>query len=549
MNLISFKDSSPISAGAMYSTREEREETIKLLLDDAKCAKSGAEQYFQKMKSYYDGTHLTESRTGQFLADAEIPWKPATVPDGYMHVESQIDADMPDFEFLGREESDAETAKVREAVVRYVCDGADLETKNATCERRLNLYGTSVWKMSVGVGNDGADIIIDAPSPEAIYPDPSATTLDECEYVGYVYSMSRIKAERVFEYDLSRLGTSVDEIMKENGVELGLTDTVDVVEWWYRQQSDGEGECEYVVGDAVETRPCAYRSGDIAFSILIGGREIRNVPKFWQKTDYGKYPFVLMNKTPRDGSIWGKSELEAIIPLIDAADRQLALAQLNTAFASNDIVVYEENAFSADSYPNNAPGATWKMRPGMLDKVKRLGGLSGDNVAHYEIVEKYRTLMKEALGNYDYLQGSATSQVTTATGLALLSDRASRRMNAKNVCKKAGFERLYRLIDYLALELYDEDDVRRIVGNEADVSSFGTSGYIPELDVRVSVGDGVDNSRSFTLSALCDLINMNVTEDNYPIVRAYISALGIPEKDKICASLDEKFDTEKGEEQ
>lgn len=549
MNLISFKDSSPLPTGAMYGTRKEREDTIKLLLDDAKSAKSGAEQYFQKMKSYYDGTHITESQTGQFLADSSLPWKPATVPDGYMHVESQIDADMPDFEFLGREESDAETAKVREQVVRYVCDGADLETKNAQNERRLNLYGTAVWKLSVGVGADGADVMIDAPSPEAIYPDPSASSLDECEYVGYVYSMSRIKAERIFEYDLSRMGKSVGDIMRENGTEPGMTDNVEVVEWWYKQQSDGEGESEYVVGDAIETRPCPYKSGDVAFSILIGGREIRNVPKFWQSTGYGKYPFVIMSKTPRDGSIWGKSELEAIIPLIDAADRQLALAQLNTAFAANDIVVYEENAFAADSYPQNSPGSTWKLRPGMLDKVKRLGGLAGDNVAHYEIVEKYRTLMKDALGNYDYLQGSATSQVTTATGLALLSDRASRRMNAKNVCKKAGFERLYRLIDYLALELYDEGDVRRIVGDGAKVAVYGKNGYIPELDVRVSVGDGVDNSRSFTLSALNDLINMNVTEENYPIVRAYISALGIPEKDKICAALDARFFSEEGEEQ
>ena len=549
MNLISFKDSSQAQTGAMYGTRKEREDTVKLLLDDAKSAKSGAEQYFQKMKSYYDGTHITESQTGQFLADASLPWKPATVPDGYMHVESQIDADMPDFEFLGREESDAETAKVREQVVRYVCDGADLETKNAMSERRLNLYGTAGWKLSVGVGECGADSIIDAPSPEAIYPDPSATSLDECEYVGYVYSMSRIKAERVFEYDLSRMGKSVGDIMRENGTEPGLTDSIEVVEWWYKQPSDGVGESDFVVGDTVETRPCPYKSGDIAFSILIGGHEIRNVPKFWQSTGYGKYPFVIMNKTPRDGSIWGKSELEAIIPLIDAADRQLALAQLNTAFASNDIVVYEENAFAADSYPQNSPGATWKLRPGMLDRVKRLGGLAGDNIAHYEIVEKYRTLMKDALGNYDYLQGSATSQVTTATGLALLSDRASRRMNAKNVCKKAGFERLYRLIDYLALELYDESDVRRIVGEDAEVSDYGKNGYIPELDVRVSVGDGVDNSRSFTLSALNDLINMNVTEENYPIVRAYISALGIPEKDEICASLDARFQNDEGEEQ
>lgn len=549
MNLITFKKTSPVDPDEMYSTRKAREDTIKLLLDDAKCAKSGAEQYFQKMKSYYDGTHLTESQTGAFLADASLPWKPATVPDGYMHVESQIDADMPDFEFLGREESDAEKAKVREEVVRYVCDGADLESKNAINERRLNLYGTAVWKLSVDVGELGAEIDINAPSPETIYPDPSASTLDECEYVGYVYSMSRVKAERIFGYDLRKNGTSIGEIMSEDGKEIGLSDTVEIVEWWYKQPTDGEGECEYVIDGNVETRPCPYNAGDIAFSIVIGGREIRNVPKFWQRTDYNKYPFVLVNKTPRDGSLWGKSELEPIIPLIDAADRQLALAQLNTAFAANDVVVYEENAFSSDSYPNNAPGAVWKMRPGMVDKVKRLGGLVGENAAHYEIVEKYRTLMKDALGNYDYLQGSAAAKVTTATGLALLSDRASKRMNAKNVCKKAGFERLYRLIDYFALELFDDDTVRRIVGDDAEIYGFGEDGYLPEVDVRVSVGDGVDNSRSFTLSALSDLINMDVTRENYPIVRAYISALGIPERAEICASLDERFKTEEGEEQ
>ena len=549
MNLITFKKDPRVVPDTMYSTRADREETVKLLLDDAKCAKSGAEQYFQKMRSYYDGTHLTECQTGAFLADASLPWKPATVPDGYMHVESQIDADMPDFEFLGREESDTEKAKVREDVVRYVCDGADLETKNAKNERRLNLYGTAVWKLSVGVGENGAEPVVDAPGPETIYPDPAASSLDECEYVGYVYSMSRIKAERVFAYDLEKNNTSVSEIMEENGKQIGLTDTVEIVEWWYRQPTDGVGESEYVVGDGIETRPCPYRAGDIAFSVFIGGREVRNVPKFWETTDCTMFPFVLYNKTPRDGSVWGKSELEAIIPLIDAADRQLALAQLNTAFAANDVVVYEENAFSSDSYPNNAPGAVWKMRPGMVDKVKRLGGIAANNSVHYEIVDKYRALMKDALGNYDYLQGSAATKVTTATGLALLSDRASKRMNAKNVCKKAGFERLYRLIDYLSLELFDADDVRRIVGDNAEIYGFGEDGYLPELDVRVSVGDGVDNSRSFTLSALSDLINTNVTKENYPIVRAYISALGIPERAEICAALDEKFKSDEGEDQ
>ncbi|MBQ0126333.1 MAG: hypothetical protein KBS59_08455, partial [Clostridiales bacterium] len=276
--------------------------------------------------------------------------------------------------------------------------------------------------------------------------------------------------------------------------------------------------------------------------------EVRNVPKFWDRTDCKKFPFVIYNKTPRDGSIWGKSELEAIIPLIDAADRQLAFAQLNTAFSANDIVVYEENAFSTDSYPQNSPGAAWRLRPGMIDKVKRLGGLVGDSTAHYEIVENYRTLMREALGNYDFLQGNSATQVTTATGLALLSDRASKRMNAKNICKKAGFERLYRLIDYLALEIYDAGDIELITGGKGKQFGFGDGGYLPLIDVIVNIGDGVANSRSFTLSALNDLMNMDVTEDNYPIVRAYISSLGIPEHASLCAHLDEKFGKGENEE-
>ena len=59
---------------------------------------------------------------------------------------------------------------------------------------------------------------------------------------------------------------------------------------------------------------------------------------------------MIYGKIPSEETIWGKSALESIIPLIDAADRQLLFAQLNTAFFANDILVYEENAFAADAY-------------------------------------------------------------------------------------------------------------------------------------------------------------------------------------------------------
>lgn len=64
MRLTGFVKGDTLRYDGIYESRERREEAIQKLLDDAKSAKSGTEQYFQKMRSYYDGTHLTQSQTG-----------------------------------------------------------------------------------------------------------------------------------------------------------------------------------------------------------------------------------------------------------------------------------------------------------------------------------------------------------------------------------------------------------------------------------------------------------------------------------------------------
>lgn len=534
-----------------------RERKIASLLASAKTARSGMEAYWRRMRSYYDGTHDTAKQTGDFMASLDLPWKPASVPDGYMHVESQIEATPPDFEFSERGNHDETKARIREKVVRYVVQRGELTAKNAVNERRLGLFGSAVWKLAVGCNErGGTEIMVENPSPEMIYPDPAAATVDDCEYIGCVYRMNAARAARIFSADLKRLGLTIEEIQKQNGLpkysdkerlfedSVNTDETVEITEWWFRQPVSGEQICGFSGDIGEEPVTYRYESGDIALSILIEGIEIRYIPKFWIKTSCRQFPFVIYGRIPGDGTIWGKSELEQIIPLIDAADRQLAFAQLNTAFFANDILLYEENAFSPDSYPENRPGAIWKLRPGMMDKVKRLGGLAGESISHYEIADRYRTMMKETLGNYDFMQGDSSTQVTTATGLALLGDYASRRMQAKNICKRTGFERLYRLVDYMALELFDSEKIRAITDATEGYSYegyLGSVGYIPELDVAVHVGEGVENSRSFTLSALSELAGTELNAENYPVVRAYIYALGIPGRTSLIAALDEKF--------
>ncbi|MBQ8497151.1 MAG: hypothetical protein IJ489_06850 [Clostridia bacterium] len=526
MNLKFWKRSDTVSEP--FSDVDMRERIIAENIKTARTARSSMDAYWQRMRAYYDGTHDTARQTDEFLSSLELPWRPCTVPDGFLHVEGQIEATPPDFEFSARTGHESDMARQREAIVRYVVQNGDMTAKNAVNERRLNLYGSAVWKLAVTCDAQGeAQIAIENPPIETVFPDPFGKTVDDCEYIACVYRMNTGKAVRIFTDDLQARGLTMEGIMagKHRGKRdlLGLGDTVEITEYWFRQAD----------------------SGEIALSILIEGNEVRYLPKFWSKTSYDSYPFVIYARIPTENMIWGKSELEPIIPLIDAADRQLLFAQLNTAFFANDILVYEENAFAGDSYPENRPGAVWKLRPGMMDKVKRLGGLSSDNIAHYEIAEKYRFMMKETLGNYDFMQGDSSTQVTTATGLALLGDYASKRTKAKNICKKAGFERLYRLIDAMVLEIFSAERLHAITDCEGAFCFEDyqkTFGFVPMVDVSIHVGEGFENSRSFTLSALSELCTMDMNEMNYPIVRAYISALGIPERTVLTEALDKKFE-------
>ena len=325
-----------------------------------------------------------------------------------------------------------------------------------------------------------------------------------------------------------------------------------VTEWWFRQPSDGEETVNCMVdGENVKVH-YKWRAGDIALSLMLGEREIRYIPKYWKNTVCTMFPFVIYSKIPNENSIWGKSELESIIPLIDASDRELAYAQLNSAFNSNDIIVAEENALSDDGELDNSPGAVWKLRPGMMGKIQRLGNTSFSESNQYGNSDFWREAMKETTGNYDISQGVEPTRVTTASGIALLNERAKNRQMMKKVIKSEGFRRLYDLIDRTALEYYDDGRIIRIGAAEkeseiyrfADFATYPDGddcAYIPVVDVKIHVGDSLSNSKAFTLQALSELIRMPVNSDNFRLVKSYVELMGLPMRGEICDALDQKF--------
>ena len=552
-----------------YSVRTSREETVRSLLDNAARCKMPINAYWKKMRAYYDGDHEISAHNSAFAGEQDIPWEAAQSTDGFIHVESQIETKLPDFEFSPRASDDYERAKQREKITRFICDINCLEQKNALNERRLNILGSAVykvcWDSSVFDGKNYGEVCVDVPKPEQIFTDPASSTVDGCEYIGYVYRLHKQKAKRIFAKDIKGDGELAEYIDnyknaryfeytgdERNAGETG-DDTITVTEWWFRQPKDGSEIVKSEVDGKIVNVSYTWRAGDIALSILLGGKEIRYIPKYWKNTVCNMFPFVIYSKIPDEDSIWGKSELEAIVPLIDASDRELSFAQMNSAFSSNDIIVAEENALSDDGELDNSPGAVWKLRPGMMGKIQRLGNAGYSQNNQYANSSFWRDIMKDTTGNYELNQGVEPTRVTTASGIALLNERAKNRQMMKKVIKSEGFRRLYELCDRTALEYYDDDriisigavNVGQVIYRFADYATYpdgeDEGAYIPIVDVKIHVGDGIANSKAFTVQALSELIKVPVTADNFRLVQSYVEMIGLPMRAQICDALERKY--------
>lgn len=536
------------TADGLYdlSSPTSREDTVYALTQNSSVAKNRVSQYWKKMKRYYDGLHDINYMTDSFLADMNIPWTPAQSNDGYVHIESQISPELPDFEFSPFGNYSGEAVKVRESLVRRVLDINKVQDMNIRAERRLGIYGSAVWKVSWGdIESDygkAEDVLINIPHPEQIYTDPMAETVDDCEYIAYIYPMHTQKARRIFAEDIGKRNGDFGQFLTNDrtGVvfegDFDDENTVTITEFWFRQPEDAHGNSGVL-----------YKAGDIALSVLINGKEARYIPKYWKNTDCNMFPFVISKKIPNEGSIWGKSELEMLIPLIDASDRELTFAQLNSAFCSNDIVLCEENAFSDGKVPDNSPGAVWKLRPGMMGKVQRLGNMGATQSAQFNSYNMYQSMIEQTTGNFDVNQGKEPTNVTTASGIALLNERAKNRIARKSLGRSEGFRRLYALIDKTCTEFYESG---RVIGCKNQVLKYsfkeisennGDISFVPAVDVRIHIGDGIANSKAFTVSAMSGLMNMDINADNYKLVKAYVELIGLPMRNEICEYLEEKY--------
>ena len=305
----------------------------------------------------------------------------------------------------------------------------------------------------------------------------------------------------------------------------------------------------------------------IGCSIQAGGHEVKYIQKYWQRTELQnkRFPFVHYWRVRNENGFYNCSEIQPILPMVDAADRELANALLNDAFTANDIILQEENALADGEEMTNTPGAVVKTKPNAIGKVARLGGLqSGKN--SLPMIEWLLSQIQRTNRNYETNQGKA-SGVKTATELSMMRADVDSQMEIKKADRNGGFVRLYELIDWSVLEFYEDQREIYIGAKKPDekpvsftliTDAFDTgrpaitdpitgemvqeaTHYWPMVDATVNAGDGIIRSKAATLQALQNLVGVQVTQDNYKLMSAMVEVLDIPQKQEITQEWQDRF--------
>ena len=551
--------------GYDYSDRQAREETAGQLFAKAKNARTFRETEWVRYNDYYNFIHAVSDEIREAVRDSEIGWDPAVVPDPFIMVESQVDPVVPEPEFRGRDDDlDSSKAKQREYACKFVCQNNRLDDLNTSNERRLTKYGDAFWKVywddGMPCGPNWGDIRVRDVPVDALYVDPTAGPdgIQAGQYVAYLYRLHKVVFWQTYGDALRKDGMTVDTILESEYTERGgifdmvtpnvedSEDTVQVMEFWYKDPETGRVGC----------------------TIQAGGHEVKHIPDYWQRTgDQNQlFPFVHYWRIRDENQFYNRSELEPIIPMVDAADRELANGLLNDAFTANDIVLVEENALAPGEEFTNVPGAVVTVRQNAVGKIARLGGLnSGSN--SLPMVEWLLTQIQRTNRNYETNQGKVSSSVKTASELAMIRSDVDTQMEIKKADRNAGFERLYELIDWSVLEFYDEERQIFIGADKPDeepvnftMNTDNLAGvipaqydfmtgeviseerkYWPRVDVTVNAGDGVLRSKAATLQALQNLVAAQVTPDNYKLFEAMVDVLDIPQKQEIIEDWESKF--------
>ena len=381
----------------------------------------------------------------------------------------------PQPNFLPREASDRETARLLGAVVPCILEQCGFEEVWSDVMWQKLKQGTGVYKILWdpaklhGLG----DVAVTRADVLSLFWEPGLTDIQKSPNLFHVEMWDREKLRNAWpDAGAVHGGVTVSRYLNEDGAD--TADRVPVVDWYYKKG----GKLHY----------CKYAGSQVLYAT-------ENDPKLCERGwyDHGMYPFVFDRLYPVEGSPCGFGYVDVGKHAQDSIDR------LGSAVTRNALMAAEPRYFiRGDGAVNEEEFADWTA-----PLVHVSGNLGADSVRQITVspvadvcvavLNNKIEELKFTAGNQDVQNGQNPSGVTAASAIAALQETAGRMSRDSTRGAYRAFSRVVEQVVELVRQFYEMPRAFRITGEagrEAFIS-FSNAAMVPKaqgVDFGVDMG-------------------------------------------------------------
>ena len=469
---------------------------------------------FREYDDFYLAKHWNKQRAS---------WRPDPVINYVSYVVDQkapqLTNQRPSGIILPTAEGDEDAAKMFTMVTDVIAERTDLDDKVDQVVRTGLLLGTGFfkvyWDNSLTGGNleKGTiwkgDVVIDCPDPSNIYPDPSATTIEECRYIIYAVPKATSWIEKVFGVKLDEAEQSFDTEIYNRPNNNYSKDQVMFYEYWHKDKKGIH---------------CIYAAG---------GKVLKHIPNVFK---HGRYPFVSFVPKKNRKSLWGIGEPKNIISNQKLLNKLIEMPTTHSLLTANPIALIDPQSGIDAKKWTNKPGQIWNAK-NPKDAVEWLQppSFSGDV---YKLTEMMQQYIERIGGVYDSLTGETPNGVTAAAAIQMLQEQGS--IPIKGIARNLyqSLKDVYELMIELVKENYTETRYLRITDEDGSMrfEPFNATDFAElDLDVKVSAGASTPTSKAYVAQLASELFDKGLL-----LGSEYVEMQeGLPNKERIVARLRE----------
>lgn len=471
-----------------YKTEPERLQFFRELYEGARLAMRESDELFEKYMNQYRGSAQIDGSTEDALTVRNIT---------YEIVESQISSAIPspkvDPEYWN--EKKARCAARVERLCRAMRDRLPLEELNDIDERYTYIYGGSVyyveWDNEKIEGGASGGIRVHCISPRDFIPEPAIYSVADMDYCFIKFTTT--KGELMRKYSLNDEELERLEVEYEFGTADGISDTVEVIVCYYRDERAEIGQFVFSGGLTLLDIPEYYRRkekickvcGENENSCVCGSKDYEMQTKLYENisrtyldrrgvrlmppiTDSGvvikdeeiipyyspkSFPIVIRKNTSREKSLFGQSDCEFIRPEQQAINKIESRILQKLLRAGITPIMPEDASISLN---NSVFGQVIKMKPG--ESAAQYGKVDTTPNIAQDIAEAERLYdhVKRTLGISDAFQGIDMNSNESGIAKQLRISQATGRLESKKKMKHTAYAELDRIIFEHYLAFADE---------------------------------------------------------------------------------------------